>query len=132
MGELKGSSNNNQWLAIRTDMDALPITECTNLDFASRNIGIMHGCGHDIHTTVGLGTAMVLSELGEPLPGDVRFLFQPAEEIAQGANWMIEDGALEDVEAILGVHVYPTILAGSVGIRHGVLTAAADLSLIHI
>ena len=126
VGELKGSSNNNQWLAIRTDMDALPITECTNLDFASRNIGIMHGCGHDIHTTVGLGTAMVLSELGEPLPGDVRFLFQPAEEIAQGANWMIEDGALEDVEAILGVHVYPTILAGSVGIRHGVLTAAAD------
>merc|ERR1739838_1095004 len=63
---------------------------------------------------------------GELLPGNVRFLFQPAEEIAQGANWMIEDGALENVEAILGAHVYPTIPAGSVGIRHGVLTAAAD------
>lgn len=126
VGELKGSSNNDQWLAIRTDMDALPITECTNLDFASCNTGIMHACGHDIHTTVGLGTAMVLSQLGELLPGNVRFLFQPAEEIAQGANWMIEDGALENVEAILGAHVYPTIPAGSVGIRHGVLTAAAD------
>ena len=86
----------------------------------------MHACGHDVHTTVGLGAAMVLSELGEPLPGNVRFLFQPAEEIAQGASWMIEDGALEDVQGILGVHVYPTIPAGSVGIRHGVLTAAAD------
>ncbi|NET45804.1 M20 family metallopeptidase [Okeania sp. SIO2B3] len=125
LGELKVNSN-NQWLAIRTDMDALPIKECTNLDFASRNTGIMHACGHDVHTTVGLGAAMVLSELGEPLPGNVRFLFQPAEEIAQGANWMIEDGALEDVQGILGVHVFPTIPAGSVGIRHGVLTAAAD------
>ncbi|NES04826.1 MAG: amidohydrolase [Okeania sp. SIO2F4] len=126
LGELKGSNNTHQWLAIRTDMDALPITERTDLDFASRNLGIMHACGHDVHTTVGLGAAMVLSELGEPLPGNVRFLFQPAEEIAQGANWMIKDGALEDVEAILGVHTYPTIPAGSVGIRHGVLTAAAD------
>ncbi|NEN90965.1 MAG: amidohydrolase [Okeania sp. SIO3H1] len=125
LGELKVNSN-NQWLAIRTDMDALPITECTNLDFASRNTGIMHACGHDVHTTVGLGAAMVLSELGEPLLGNVRFLFQPAEEIAQGASWMIEDGALEDVQGILGVHVFPTIPAGSVGIRHGVLTAAAD------
>lgn len=126
LGELKGSNNTHQWLAIRTDMDALPITERTDLDFVSRNLGIMHACGHDVHTTVGLGAAMVLSELGEPLPGNVRFLFQPAEEIAQGANWMIQDGALEDVKAILGVHVFPTIPAGSVGIRHGVLTAAAD------
>lgn len=127
VGELKGSnSKNHQWLAIRADMDALPITECTNLDFASRNTGIMHACGHDVHTTVGLGTAMVLSELGEPLPGNVRFLFQPAEEIAQGASWMIRDGAMEYVQAILGVHVFPSIPAGSVGIRHGALTAAAD------
>ncbi len=126
LGELKGSNNTHQWLAIRTDMDALPITERTDLDFASRNLGIMHACGHDVHTTVGLGAAMVLSELGETLPGNVRFLFQPAEEIAQGASWMIKDGALEDVKAILGVHAFPTIPAGSVGIRHGVLTAAAD------
>ncbi|MGB3513326.1 MAG: M20 family metallopeptidase [Microcoleaceae cyanobacterium] len=126
VGELKGTHSDSQWLAIRTDMDALPITECTSLDFASRNTGIMHACGHDVHTTVGLGAAMVLSELGELLPGNVRFLFQPAEEIAQGASWMIKDGVLEDVEAILGVHVFPSIPAGSVGIRHGALTAAAD------
>ncbi|MGK7921696.1 MAG: M20 family metallopeptidase [Trichodesmium sp.] len=126
VGELKGDTNHPQWLAIRTDMDALPITERTNLDFASRNTGIMHACGHDVHTTVGLGAAMVLSELGEPLPGNVRFLFQPAEEIAQGAKWMIQDGALENVEAILGVHTYPSIPAGCLGIRHGILTAAAD------
>ncbi len=126
VGELKGNHYQHQWLAIRTDMDALPIKECTNLDFASRNSGIMHACGHDVHTTVGLGAAMILSELGEPLPGNVRFLFQPAEEIAQGASWMIKDGAMEDVEAILGVHVFPSIPAGSVGIRQGALTAAAD------
>ena len=126
VGELKGTHHDYPWLAIRTDMDALPIIERTKLDFASRNNGIMHACGHDVHTTVGLGAAMVLSELGESLPGNVRFLFQPAEEIAQGASWMIKDGVLEDVEAILGVHVFPTIPAGSVGIRHGALTAAAD------
>ncbi len=126
LGELKGNSNESRWLAIRTDMDALPIQERTNLEFASRNEGVMHACGHDIHTTVGLGAAMILSELKEKLPGNVRFLFQPAEEIAQGARWMIADGAMQDVDGILGVHVFPTIPGGCIGIRHGALTAAAD------
>ncbi|MEB3249644.1 MAG: amidohydrolase, partial [Merismopediaceae bacterium] len=93
LGELKGTGANPRLLAIRTDMDALPIQEKTDLAFASRQPGIMHACGHDIHTTLGLGTAMVLAQLSQPLPGDVRFLFQPAEEIAQGASWMIQDGA---------------------------------------
>lgn len=126
VGELPGEGTDSRLLAIRTDMDALPIEEGTGLEFASRNPGVMHACGHDIHTTVGLGTAMVLAQLGEQLPGTVRFLFQPAEEIAQGAGWMVEDGAMENVSAILGVHVFPSIPAGSVGIRHGALTAAAD------
>ncbi|MEG4534074.1 M20 family metallopeptidase [Microcoleus sp. D2_18a_D3] len=126
LGELKGNSSESRWLAIRTDMDALPIQERTNLEFASRNEGVMHACGHDIHTTVGLGAAMILSQLGEKLPGHVRFLFQPAEEIAQGAQWMIKDGAMQDVDGILGVHVFPTIPGGCIGIRHGALTAAAD------
>ncbi|WP_413161375.1 M20 family metallopeptidase [Capilliphycus salinus ALCB114379] len=126
VGELKGKSNSPKWLAIRTDMDALPIKEMTALDYASRQPGIMHACGHDVHTTVGLGTAMVLSQLDEPLAGHVRFLFQPAEEIAQGANWMVADNVMQDVAAILGVHVFPSIPAGCVGIRQGALTAAAD------
>ncbi|MEQ9551345.1 MAG: M20 family metallopeptidase [Coleofasciculus sp. G3-WIS-01] len=125
IGELVGGTD-ERLVAIRTDMDALPITEATALEFASRKMGIMHACGHDVHTTVGLGTAMVLSGLGEQLPGNVRFLFQPAEEIAQGANWMVQDGAMTDVSAIFGVHVFPSIPGGSIGVRYGALTAAAD------
>ncbi|MFE1744977.1 M20 family metallopeptidase [Coleofasciculus sp. H7-2] len=126
VGELKGQGIDERLLAIRTDMDALPIAERTSLDYASRLPGIMHACGHDVHTTVGLGTAMVLSQLGETLPGNVRFLFQPAEEIAQGAGWMVADGVMDNVSAIMSVHVFPSIPAGSVGIRYGALTAAAD------
>lgn len=126
VGELKGQGIDERLLAIRTDMDALPIVERTSLDYASRLPGIMHACGHDVHTTVGLGTAMILSQLGDALPGDVRFLFQPAEEIAQGAGWMVADGVMENVSAIMSVHVFPSIAAGSVGIRYGALTAAAD------
>ena len=123
VGDLLGESDRT--IAIRTDMDALPIQEMTQLDFASRNPGVMHACGHDVHTTLGLGTAMILSQLSS-LPGNVRFLFQPAEEIAKGAKWMVEDGVTEGIEAILGVHVFPTIPARTVGIRYGALTAAAD------
>ena len=126
VGELNGSGDDHRTLAIRVDMDALPIQEKTALDFASQNVGIMHACGHDVHTTVGLGTAMVLSQLPGPLPGNMRFLFQPAEETSQGAGWMIRDGVMEDVAAILGIHTFPSIPGGSVGIRYGALTAAAD------
>ncbi|MGB7060682.1 MAG: M20 family metallopeptidase [Geitlerinemataceae cyanobacterium] len=126
VGELNGGENTAGRLAIRTDMDALPIQERTDLEYASRCEGVMHACGHDVHTTVGLGTAMVLSQLGKDLPGSVRFLFQPAEEIAQGARWMVEAGAMDDIDALLGLHVFPTIPGGSVGIRYGALTAAAD------
>ena len=126
IGELQGTQPSDRILAIRTDMDALPIQERTNLEYASRIEGVMHACGHDIHTTVGLGTAMVLSQIAPELGGRVRFLFQPAEEIAQGANWMVKDGVMNNVAAILGLHVFPSIPAGSVGIRYGALTAAAD------
>jgi amidohydrolase len=127
VGDLKSNQpSESRLLAIRTDMDALPIQERTQVEFTSRMPGVMHACGHDVHTTIGLGTAMILSQLGEPLPGDIRFLFQPAEEIAQGAEWMVEDGVMDDVNAILSVHVFPSIPAGKVGIRYGALTAAAD------
>jgi amidohydrolase len=126
LGELPGQNADGRILAIRTDMDALPIQECTKLEYASRITGVMHACGHDVHTTLGLGTAMILSQLSEALPGTTRFLFQSAEEIAQGARWMVNDGAMTGVEAIFGVHVFPSIPARHVGIRYGALTAAAD------
>jgi amidohydrolase len=126
IGELQGTQHNEKVLAIRTDMDALPIQERSGLEYASRNVGVMHACGHDAHTTIGLGTAMVLSQIAEELGGKIRFLFQPAEEIAQGASWMVKDGVMNHVSAILGVHVFPSIPAGYVGIRYGALTAAAD------
>ena len=126
IGEVQGTPSDRPCLAIRTDMDALPIQERTGLEYASKAAGVMHACGHDVHTTVGLGTAMVLSQLAEELPGKVRFLFQPAEEIAQGASWMVQDKAMDNVSAILSLHVFPSIPAGKVGIRYGALTAAAD------
>lgn len=126
VAELRGKSADGHILAIRTDMDALPIQERTGLEFASRHPGVMHACGHDVHTTVGLGAAMILAELGVSFPGTTRFLFQPAEETAQGAHWMIRDGVMDGVSSVLGVHVLPSIPGGSVGIRYGALTAAAD------
>ena len=126
IGEVQGTRGDRPCLAIRTDMDALPIQERTGLEYASKAAGVMHACGHDVHTTVGLGTAMVLSQLAEELPGKVRFLFQPAEEVAQGASWMVQDKAMDNVSAILSLHVFPSIPAGKVGIRYGALTAAAD------
>ena len=113
-------------LAIRTDMDALPIQERTRLSFDSVFSGIMHACGHDIHTTVGLGTAMTLKKLSQYYPCNARFIFQPAEETAKGAQWMVDANAMADVAHILSLHVFPTIPGGSIGIRYGALTAAAD------
>jgi amidohydrolase len=126
VGELVGNGSDRRTLAIRTDMDALPIQENLQLDFASANPGVMHACGHDVHATLGMGTAMVLSQLESGLPGNVRFLFQPAEEIALGAKWMVEDGVMKNVDAIYGVHVFPSIPARQIGIRYGALTSAAD------
>jgi len=126
IAELQGEGSDPRILAIRTDMDALPIQERTNLEFASRHPGVMHACGHDVHTAVGLGAAMILAQLGVSLPGTTRFLFQPAEETAQGAHWMIRDGVMEGVSSVLGVHVWPSVPGGRIGIRYGALTAAAD------
>lgn len=126
VAELTGQGTDPRLIAIRADMDALPIQERTGLEYASKHLGIMHACGHDVHTTVGLGTAMVLSQLSDDLPGNIRFLFQPAEETAQGAGWMLRDRVMDHVSAIFSLHTYPSIPAGSVGIRYGALTAAAD------
>ena len=112
-------------VALRVDMDALPVEERTGVAFASRHQGLMHACGHDIHTTVGLGVARLLAPLADQLTARVRLLFQPAEETAQGAAWMLADSAMDGVEALFGVHVFPSLPVGTVGVRSGSLTAAA-------
>ena len=112
-------------VALRVDMDALPVEERTGLPYASLHQGLMHACGHDIHTTVGLGVARILAPLADQLGGTVRLLFQPAEETAQGAAWMVADGAMQGVDALFGVHVFPSLSVGTIGVRSGSLTAAA-------
>ena len=115
---------NGPMIGLRVDMDALPIEERTDLPFASKHAGVMHACGHDLHSTIGLGVAMALAQ-HPPEHGGVRLLFQPAEETAQGARWMVDAGAVEGLSGLYGVHVFPSIPVGSIGLRHGALTAAA-------
>ena len=113
-------------LAIRADMDALPIQEETGLPFASRNEGKMHACGHDIHTTTLLGTAEVLKGLAPNLAGRILLVFQPAEEVLGGARAMIADGAAEGIDMAIGFHNHPEMPVGSFGYVRGYSLAAAD------
>ncbi|MGG1599505.1 amidohydrolase [Paenibacillus naphthalenovorans] len=113
-------------IALRADIDALPIQEDTGLPFASRIPGKMHACGHDFHTAVILGAAFLLKEKEHELPGTVRLVFQPAEEKAAGAEKVLRSGALEGVRAIYGMHNKPDLPVGTIGIRPGPLMAAAD------
>lgn len=111
--------------AVRSDIDALPITENTGCDFASKNPGVMHACGHDVHITGALGAAMILQSHRDELPGTVTFIFQPNEEGDGGAKRMIEAGGLEGVSAVFGCHVDPALPAGHVGIKYGDFYAAS-------
>ncbi|MCC6609524.1 MAG: amidohydrolase [Burkholderiales bacterium] len=115
-------------VALRADMDALPIQEATGAPYASRIPGVMHACGHDVHTTCLVGAATLLAEHRDSLPGTVKFLFQPAEEDDRGAQAMLADGALEDPEpsAICGLHTFPRLAAGQIGVRAGPLMAGID------
>jgi amidohydrolase len=115
-------------LAIRADMDALPIMERTGLDFASRNAGRMHACGHDVHTATLLGVAAVLQRLAPRLAGSVKLVFQPAEEGLGGMEAMLADGVLDDppVGMALGFHNYPGMPVGAFGYVRGASQAASD------
>ena len=115
-------------LAIRADMDALPIEERTGLPFASTKPGLMHACGHDIHTTTLIGVAAVLKELAPQLAGTIKLVFQPAEEGIGGMQAMIADGVMDgpSVDLALGFHNHPEIPVGTFGFVHGACLAAAD------
>lgn len=121
-------------VAIRADMDALPVTEDTNLPFASRHPGVMHACGHDGHMAMALTAAKIVSENREALKRPFVFLFQPAEETTGGAWPMIQQGALKnpDVSAIYGAHLWPYLEQGMVGIRPGTLMGALTDFDVHI
>jgi amidohydrolase len=115
-------------LAFRSDMDALPIREATNLPYASKNKGVMHACGHDGNMATVLGAALLLAKAKDKLKGRIKFIFQPNEENANGALAMIKDGVLENppVTAMVGVHVSSGIPVGQVGIKYGQMMAAVD------
>ncbi len=113
-------------IALRADIDALPIEEQTALPYASEAPGVMHACGHDFHTACMLGAALMLKEREASLPGTVKVIFQPAEEINRGADLVVNTGLLDDVRLFLTGHTYPWFPAGTIGIRPGSVMASAD------
>lgn len=129
VGYLKGKNPEKRTIALRADMDALPIQENSQLEYTSRNEGVMHACGHDAHTAALLGAAMVLNELKEEWEGTILLVFQPAEEVFPGgAKLMMEEGCFDgyEPEIILGQHVLPNMKAGHVGFKSGMYMASGD------
>lgn len=112
-------------VALRTDMDALPVKEETGLPFSSENEGLMHACGHDIHMAALIGAARLLSKHRDEIHGNIVFLLQPAEENIGGAERMIKNGALDGVDAVFGAHCNPALEAGTIGIKYGIFYAAS-------
>jgi len=126
---LKGEKPSDQVIALRADMDALPITEANDVPYKSQNVGVMHACGHDVHTSSLLGVASILTELKSEFGGTIKLIFQPAEEkLPGGASLMIKEGVLENPKpsAVIGQHVMPLIDAGKVGFRAGKYMASTD------
>lgn len=129
VGLITGEGERGKTIALRADMDALPIQEENPVDYASSHPGVMHACGHDVHTSSLLGTAYVLSNLRKHFGGQIKLIFQPAEEqLPGGASLMIKDGVLQNPapDVILGQHVHPPLEAGKVGFRPGKYMASSD------
>nr|WP_312579333.1 M20 family metallopeptidase [Sedimentibacter sp.] len=129
VGIIRGKQN-QKTIALRADIDALPICEKNNTPYCSINNGVMHACGHDAHATILLGVARILKEMEREglINGNVKLLFQPAEETVGGAQRMVEEGCMKnpDVDYVLGLHVMPYIDAGKVEIKYGKLNASTD------
>jgi amidohydrolase len=129
VGILEGKDPSSRVIALRADMDALPILEANKVEYRSKNNGVMHACGHDVHTTCLLGAARILSELKNEWKGTIKLIFQPGEEKNPGgASLMIKDGVLEDPapQGILALHVHTALEAGKFGFRSGKVMASAD------
>lgn len=129
LGMIEGKKGAGKTIALRADMDALPILESNNLPFKSKNRGVMHACGHDIHSACLLGAAKIINQLKENFAGKVLLIFQPGEErIPGGAKLMMEDGLFSEYtpELVIGQHVFPELVAGKVGFRPGAYMASSD------
>ncbi len=129
VGILRGKNPDKKCIALRADMDALPIQEENEIDYCSKNDGVMHACGHDVHTSNLLGAAMILSEMKNEIEGTIKFIFQPSEEkIPSGAEAMIKAGVLQNpaVDKIFGLHVSPELEAGTFGFCEGKFMASSD------
>ena len=129
VGIIKGDLPSESIIALRADMDALPILEANEKPYVSKNAGVMHACGHDVHSSSLLGTAYILNSLKAEFGGTVKLIFQPAEELLPGgASIMIKEGVLENPkpQAVLGQHVMPLIETGKVGLRSGIYMASTD------
>ncbi|TMC88732.1 MAG: amidohydrolase, partial [Chloroflexi bacterium] len=124
---LRGASKPGaQTIAIRADIDALPIHELNEIDYRSTIDGKMHACGHDGHTSIALAVADILSKRRAELPGNVKFIFQPAEETIGGAGPMVKEGTMEGVDGVIGLHLISDYPVGRVGVRPGPVFASAD------
>jgi amidohydrolase len=129
VGLIKGRNADKKIIALRADMDALPIVEANDVPYKSKNEGVMHACGHDVHTSSLLGSARILQEIRDSFEGTIKLVFQPGEEkIPGGASLMIKAGVLQNPAPvnIIGQHVMPAIPAGKVGFRSGMYMASAD------
>jgi hippurate hydrolase len=129
IGLIKGKNPGKRIIALRADMDALPIQEENKVEYASTNKGVMHACGHDVHTTILLGAAKILNELKNDWEGTIKLVFQPGEERNPGgASILIKEGVLENPapKAIFGLHVHPGLPAGKLSFKEGKVMASAD------
>ena len=113
-------------IGIRADMDALPIKELTEFDYISQNEGVMHACGHDCHVAMLLGTARILMQLRDQLRGEVRLIFQPAEEVAKGSRLMMAEGVLDGLDTLYGTHIWSEVPAGTISCAAGQRMANVD------